>query len=406
MTDPDIGKNEFRSGWTTVLAAAAGSGLGVSALLTYTAGLFVKGLEADIGLTRTQFGLGVFGATLSVALAGVVVGRLVDREGPRRAAMFGALFLGCGFIAMSTLVGSPLTYVVAMMMTGMLASGSSPVPYARAVSHAFARRRGLALGLMQMGIGISAALIPPALGFVIATYGWRTGYQMLACVALVGLVPALFGLPKVMPGPGGRQANVVPIAKSRNFWLMLTGFATMAIAFAGMLPHFVPMLNDQGVSPVRAAALAGLIGVSVIMVRAVVGWLADIVHAPWIAACACLICAAGCLILALGGAAAAPVGAIALGAAMGAEADLVGFLVARYFPLASYGRIYSLQYAGFMIAAGAGPLWVGVVADRAGGYRAALMISASLLAVAIIPFLLLPKSTPTITRDIRLLSAD
>ena len=384
-------QSEFRSGWPIVLSAAAGSGLGVSALLTYTAGLFVKGLENELGLSRTEFGLGVFGATLSVALAGIFVGRLVDREGPRRAAGFGALFLALGFVAMATLVRSPIGYVAGMLMTGLLASGSSPVPYARAVSHAFARRRGLALGLMQMGIGISAALVPPGLGLTIALYGWRAGYAALACIALLGLLPALLGLPRNATRQDAPREGRAPIAKSREFWLMLTGFATMALAFAGMLPHFVPMLIDLGVSPLRASVLAGLIGISVIVVRAVVGWLADLVHAPWIAAFTCLICAAGCLILSLGGAAAAPIGAISLGAAMGAEADLVGFLVARYFPLMSYGRIYALQYAAFMTAAGTGPLWVGAVADATGGYREALLISAALLTLAIVPFLLLPK---------------
>jgi MFS family permease len=388
-------KSEFRSGWPIVLAATAGSGLGVSALLTYTAGLFVNGLEAEIGLSRTEFGLGVFGATLSVALASIFVGRMVDLEGPRRAAGLGALFLAIGFAAMATLVHSPVTYVGLMLITGLLASGSSPVPYARAVSHAFARRRGLALGLMQMGIGISAALVPPSLGLVISQGGWRAGYFALAGVALLGLLPAMLALPKNATRQDVSRADRTPIARSREFWLMLVGFATMALAFAGMLPHFVPMLIDLGVSPLRAAFLAGLIGLSVIVVRVAVGWLADLVHAPWIAASACLLCAAGCLLLSFGGAAAAPVGAIALGAAMGAEADLVGFLVARYFPLASYGRIYALQYAAFMTAAGTGPLWVGAVADATGGYHAALIISAVLLTLAIVPFLLLPKSLPS-----------
>lgn len=388
-----MAENEFRRGWPIVLASASGAGFGVSALLTYPAGLFVKGLEAEFGLTRTTFGLGVFGATLSVALSSIIIGRIVDREGPRRPAMIGALFLAFGFIVLATLVRSPAAYVMVMLLTGLLAAGSSPVPYARAVSRSFVRRRGLALGFMQMGIGVSAALVPPILGHVIAAQGWRAGFLLLACLAVLGLLPGWFiGRGAHVDHASARQ-DVAPVAvaSSPSFWLMLAGFSTMAFAFAGLLPHFVPMLIDAGMDPVGAASLAGLIGVSVIVVRVLIGWLADLVHAPSIAACACLLCALGCLTLYFGGTAAAPVGAIALGAAMGAEADLVGFLVARYFPLAAYGRIYGLQYAAFMTAAGAGPLWVGAVADDAGGYGMALLISAALLVVAIVPFLLLPK---------------
>src|SRR3712207_9408181 len=60
-----------------------------------------------------------------------------------------------------------------------------------------------------------------------------------------------------------------------------------------------------------------------------------------------------------GGPSLAPLGAIALGAAMGAEADLIGILTARYFPLAAFSRAYARQYAAFMVAGGVSPLWIG-----------------------------------------------
>ncbi len=47
-----------------------------------------------------------------------------------------------------------------------------------------------------------------------------------------------------------------------------------------------------------------------------------------------------------------------LGFAMGAELDLMGFLVARYFGLAEFGRIYGWLYGAFIFASGLGPLWV------------------------------------------------
>ena len=262
-------EGEFRDGWKIVFAAAAGSGLGVSALLTYTAGLFVKGMEAEIGLSRTMFGLGVFGATLSVAIGGIYAGRLVDREGPRRIAALGVLFLAAGFIVLATLTQVPIAYVGSMIFTVLFAAGCSPVPYARTVSLAFKRRRGLALGLMQMWIGLSAALVPPLLGWIIASHGWRSGYAALAGLALLGLIPALVGLPRRSPTREGLRSDDLPanIHKSRVLWLLLIGFAMMAVSFAGMLPHFVPMLIDLGVGPLHAASLAGLMGVSVIVVR-------------------------------------------------------------------------------------------------------------------------------------------
>jgi MFS family permease len=123
----------------------------------------------------------------------------------------------------------------------------------------------------------------------------------------------------------------------------------------------------------------------------IVGWLADRIEPAWLGAASCAICAGGCLTLAVGGPPLAPVGALALGAAMGAEADLIGILTARYFGTAAYSRAYALQYAAFMVAGGLSPMWVGYLADRAGNYQPALLTAGTLLAIPLLLFLWLPK---------------
>lgn len=77
---------------------------------------------------------------------------------------------------------------------------------------------------------------------------------------------------------------------------------------------------------------------------------------------------------------------------MGAEADLIGFMTARHFPLAAYSRAYALQYGAFMLAAGLSPLWVGIIADRTAGYDIVLLACAGLLLIPICLFLLLPAA--------------
>jgi MFS family permease len=152
------------------------------------------------------------------------------------------------------------------------------------------------------------------------------------------------------------------------------------------------MLREAGMPIERAGAMAGLIGMSVIGTRIVVGWLADRIEPSWLGAASCAICAGGCVVLALGGADMAPVGAIALGAAMGAEADLIGILTARNFGIATYSRAYALQYAAFMIAGGISPLWIGYLADRTGGYQTGLLCVAVLLLIPIVLFCRIPAA--------------
>jgi MFS family permease len=384
--------SELRQGWRVVSAATLGAALGISGLLTYNAGLFQADLAAEIGLSRTGFGFGVFMSTVAIALAVPFVGRMVDRYGARPVAAWGSAFLALGFVALAEAATTPALYVAIMMLTGLLASGCTPVPFTRAVSAAFDRSRGLALGITQVGIGVSAAIVPPLIATVIARHGWRTGFLALAALAAVGIVPAILGL----PGKGQAlalpdRADIATVRRSRLFLVQLSAFVAMAIAFAGMLSHFVPMLRDAGMPIERAGALAGMIGLSVIVSRVLIGWLADRIEPAWLGSASCLLCALGCLLLARGGMGAALPGAIALGTAMGAEADLLAILTSRHFPLSVYSRVYAPQYAAFILAAGISPMWIGYLADQTGGYTVALVVCAGLLIVPAILFAQLPR---------------
>ncbi|MEG3089074.1 MFS transporter [Sphingomonas sp. PB4P5] len=386
--------SEFRRGWPVVLVAASGVGLGIAGLLTYTAGIFANDLRGAIGLSRTDLGWAFFLSTVALALALPLTGWLIDRFGARGPAAAGSLALSAGFLALGTSVHSVAGYIVVMAAIGFFAACSAPVAYTRAISGAFDRSRGLALGLTQLGIGVSAMAVPPILAQIVATHGWQSGYLVLSGLALLGIIPALSLPPKSRDPIRPQGADVAGTLRSREFILLLAAFGMMALAFAGLLPHFVPMLRDAGVDAQRAGLIAGVIGASVIVSRVIVGWLADRIEAAWLAAVCCCICALGCLTLASQGATFAWLGAIALGTAMGAEADLIGYMTARRFGVAGYGRLYAVQYASFMLMAGLSPLWVGALADNKGGYATALVVAAIGLVLAAVIFLYLPASKP------------
>jgi MFS family permease len=122
-----------------------------------------------------------------------------------------------------------------------------------------------------------------------------------------------------------------------------------------------------------------------------VGALLDRLFAPRIAIAICVIAAAGIVMFIANGISSASLTALALGMAMGAELDLMGYLVARYFGLAEFGRIYGWLYAAFIFGSGLGPLWIGAIRDTSGSYDLALVISAIGLMVACGAFLLLPR---------------
>jgi len=66
--------------------------------------------------------------------------------------------------------------------------------------------------------------------------------------------------------------------------------------------------------------------------------------------------------------------AIALGFGLGAEVDVIGFMVSRYFGLRAYGGIYGCLFAIFTIGTGLGPVVMGLSFDATRSYRPALAV--------------------------------
>jgi MFS family permease len=389
--------SEMKRGWPLVLVAALGSAVGISGIFNYTVGVFAPYLHDAIQLSRGQFGTGFLCATLALAIGMPIVGFAIDRVGVRAPAIFGALMLAVGFLLLGHFTVSVPTYLLFMAFTGLFASASCPIGYARAVSSVFDQQRGLALGLLQVGIGIAGMTAPPLVALVNIRYGWQAGYDLLACIAVLGVLPALIGLrgrAAAAPVPRSAESDAAfwNVVGGRTFRIQIIAFMAMGLGFTGMVPHLVPMLREFGLTPESAAATVGLLGLSVIGSRLIIGFLSDHIHAPYLAIAACLICGAGFIALALVGPAAAPFTTIAIGAALGCESDMIAFLTARYFGMAAFGRVYALQFAAFMVTAGLGPTWVGYLADATGGYREALLVSCAPLLLAIGLFLLLPTT--------------
>lgn len=80
---------------------------------------------------------------------------------------------------------------------------------------------------------------------------------------------------------------------------------------------------------------------------------------------------------------------ILCGLGIGAELDLMGFLVSRYFGLRAIGTIYGILFAIFVIGSGVGPYLVSLSFEHAQSYAPVLegFIVALLVVIAMMAFL-------------------
>lgn len=387
---------EFRRGWPLLAGCFIGISAGVSSIYFYSLGVFLKPVSEAFGWTHGQASLGPLAGTLGAAIASIPTGRLVDRVGPRRMAIVSMMLLALGFAALSLLTQSLGSFLLITALLSFLTVGCTPISYTRLIVGQFEKQRGLALGLTLAATGVGAMITPPLLGPFIAAHGWRAAYLLLGAIVLVCTIPVtlLIGYPERVAKPSAEEKppRFSDFALSRPFLLLSLIFFLGATGVLGAVVQFPAMLSDFGVPLGLVGKLTGLIGLAVIVGRTLCGFLLDRVPAQIVTAIFFSVSAVGLIALAIGRAAAAPAGALALGMSVGAEADLLAFLVARLFPKRSYGSVYGAVYTFFLAGRALGPVLVGFGYDFTGGYSQPLLLLGTLVLAAGILALMIPRA--------------
>ncbi|MGY4495255.1 MFS transporter [Pseudomonas sp. TE3610] len=387
-------------GWWVVMASVVGMIVSQGPVLVFTFGIFMKPLSAEFGWSRSQVSLGLTIAILTAALCTPWVGRLIDRKGARQVAVPALLLFGVGIMALGLLPANLLVFYLAFCAVGLLSTGGTPTAYAMAVSCWFVRRRGLALGLSMAGIGVGAALMPMLAQYALAAVGWRLAYGVMGLVVVAGAVgvgwklqnrPADKGLnPDNLPCCEGLNMaqdkvglSVGQALRSRSFWLIGTAFFLAALAINGCSVHFVPLLTDRGVPAAEAARVASIAGIALIVGRVGAGYLLDYLFAPFVTVFFFMGPVIGILLLYSGASGAgAMLCAALIGLGVGAEVDLIAYLIARYFGLRAFGEIYGYLFGLFCLGTAFGPLLMGIGQTVLGSYDPVLLLFAGCMVLA------------------------
>ncbi|CAN5477661.1 MFS transporter [soil metagenome] len=374
---------EFQRNWKVVLAAGAGVGVGLTGLPFYTFGVFIKPLSEDMGWSRAAISTGMLCLNSAVVLTGPFIGSLIDRRGVRTVALLSLVGLAIGFGLLSISGPGVATFYMAWLALAFLGCGTTPLTWTRAITLNFDKRRGLALGLALLGTGIASLIGPPLVQKLIAAYGWQGGYRGMGLFVLLCVVPIVyFGIGSGKSPAQSARASAAPLVglaygqamRSGRFWTIACGIFLVILGQAGFTVHLIPLLGDRGIAPGQAAGVAGLLGLSVIVGRVLVGLLLDRFHAPKVARIFLALPALALAVLHVrADLPSAYFAAALLGLAAGAEVDLLSYLISRYFGLRSYGAIYGTALSLFGLGAGLGPILTGLAFDSFGSYDPALL---------------------------------
>ena len=391
---------EFRQSWKILILAVAGVAISINAALLYGFGTLVVPLGDAFGWSKSELQASITflfgGAVISLQL----VGWFNLRYGMKRVTVVSLLLLSLGYLATTLLNGSIWSLYFAFAVLPILGMGALAVTWTQLLSLWYDRNRGLALAIGLSGTGITAATIPPLMAWGIGQWDWRAAFVILALLNLLVLLPLILLWFKV-PGAAGFQSDrAADLQKlpgmsfregmaSRKFWTCNLALGLVISSIVGMVTSIVPMLQSRGLSASDANLIFSGFGFSLIFGRMLIGYLLDRVWPPAISAISLALPAIGCAIYLSGTGefSSLLLAAVLVGFGAGAEFDIAAFLIARYFGLREYGRLFGVHQGLNTVASALAPLLFAYMLSTTGNYNAMLFYSAACCIVG--PLLLL-----------------
>ena len=359
-----------------------------------TAGVsvFFDPITTDLHISRTSASVAYAVGTLAGILPAPMIGRWIDRRGPRLTATIIACGLALACVCMA-FVESVLTLLIGFALLRGMAIGGLSLVCQQVVNLWFVHRRGIAAAAASLGLAAGSMVFPQLIDALISLYGWRGAYIALALLVALTILPVAAALFRDRPEKFGltTDAGLRPVATETReepsftrkqalrtgvFWLLCAvGFLTNAVGTALLLNHF-SIMHTAGIGRSDALnVLAVYAGVQVAVTLGT-GALLDRHEPRRLVPLAMFLLAATTALPALGsGTAVTWLYALCLGGAYGSQQAIGAAGYAQYFGRDHLGAIRGTSFVFAIGGAAFGPLPFAASIDWTGTYFVALASS-------------------------------
>lgn len=393
-------------GWYVVTGAFIMLGINYGA--RYSFGVFVGPMFEEYGWSMSVISLAATISLLMYATGGIFWGRLLDRMAPRWIMSTGVLLMATGFIVVSMAASPAWLYLFYGVFCGLGASCFGVVVASSSVGKWFVRRRGTAVGMGTVGIGLGTLLTAPMAGWVVQQFGWRAGFVIMGvAVFFLGTLVSQTLMRKTTPEEhgmypdgitadqwrtdnsgdrSGDYSSVLSVLRDYRFWILAYCYSTGSLIVFMMFVHQVPYALTLGIDKVAAATSIGLVGFASVFGRLFYGWFSDRLRDPTFSG------VSGFLFMTLGMVMlirmTTPAGlylyAVVFGFGYGSLSTMPPVLLSRRFGRRILGSAYG-ALSFFIAGIGSlGPLAGGVIYDVAGTYAMAWKINGLLALLAMV----------------------
>ncbi|MFC1971614.1 MFS transporter [Chloroflexota bacterium] len=268
-------------GWVIVFAGALINAVGIG-VVSYCFTIFFLPLRRDLGLSSAAVSL-VYGASrLEGGLEGPLVGYLINRLGPRKMILAGAILTGIGFLLLPRVNSFLMLLFVYVFIISIGSNAGFFHPVSAAINSWFIRYRGVTFGIISAAIGLGGVIMAPVLSYFTLQYSWRTAAVFAGVVIITVSVPLAFLiyrspeerglLPDGKPiqnnttdQPGSLELTTKEVdfkvkeaIKTFTYWLLTLCITLRILVTIALTCHFIPILVWKGMSESTAAYLLSL----------------------------------------------------------------------------------------------------------------------------------------------------
>ena len=354
-------------------------------------------------------------------LAAFSVGPHLDRIGPRRFMLAGAVLTGAAAIALGHIDARWQLFACYAVMAVAFGIGAG-VATSSLLTKWFIDSRARALSVASTGVSLGGAVLVPVGSALIGRGGLELAAPVLGIAVIVVAVPILLTVVSAEPAllglhPDGRDAEQAAerartsaagqyrrwtrrdAARTTPFWALVVGFALALGAQTGVLIHQLAFLQGDGQLGSRSAAALAVTTTTVgsIVARLVVGGFADKADklrlAVFFVALQSLMALSYTFVHSTIG---LYLAALVFGFTVGNVYMLQSLVTGEVFGLVSYGSIYGVIALAGSLGSACGLLFTGWALDTSGGYALPFRVLAGVnaLAALVVSFAHRPLETP------------
>lgn len=366
-----------------------------------TFGIFFNSFIDDLGWSRTMVSSIYSMATLISGCLMFFYGRLIDRFGSRKSALFSAALLGAACIV-NSLVYTPAMLFLGFFFSRLAGKGALDLTGSTVAPQWFERKRALAIMLVSFGGTLGGIVFPLLNTFLINSYGWRQAFRVLGFGTWIIYIPIAFFFFISRPEDVGlkldggeaplREGEETAPPESDNsfrqgqalrtfvFWNLGFCIFQMSLVGTGAVIHFVSIFEQAGYTMGFAARIMSMKTVIGLVTFLLMGLVLDRVKKThFVLAAALSVQAVGSLLLGFLENPGIPIlHAVLSGASSRAAFYCASVIIPRIFGRKHIGGVLGVIAALNVIGSAVGPFIFGAAFDMFGGYLGVIIISSIL----------------------------